>query len=176
MPFRRRSPNGRRAADRILRHRTLWSSGFLPFAAYTHAELDPTLQDRFGRTNYLPINGELGEGTPYVGIFHNRSKTNFGTMLDGSSNTLMYAEVKCDTETNWFGQKVMYAWSGDALISTAGWEIYPGDPDTPESNHPGSVNFSMADGSAHVINKNFDRTTLIHLSGREDGRVATLDF
>lgn len=144
--------------------------------SYTHAELDPTLQNRAGRTNYLPVNGELGEGTDYVGIFHNRSKTNFGTIVDGSSNTFLFAEVKSDTDTNWFGQKVMYAWSGDALISTAGWEIYPGDPDTPESNHPGIVNFTMADGSAHSISKGFDRAGIIHLSGREDGRVASLDF
>ena len=147
--------------------------GWYSFRPYDFTDLSSTGQ-RMGKTNYLPMNGEMGEGTRYVGPFFNRNEMGFGGVPDGSSNTLFFGEVKSDTETNWIGYKWYYAWPGSSMIATWGWEWYPNDFDTPASNHSGGVNFAMGDASVHTIQKSFDRTTFIYLGGREDGRVASI--
>ena len=60
---------------------------------------------RYGLTNYSPIGGVLGTVTSatnitdgadwegFNGIFSNRSKTTFGQISDGSSNTLLFGEI-----------------------------------------------------------------------------------
>jgi len=141
---------------------------------YTHAQLDPTMANRFGRTNYLPCNGQMGEGLGSEGIFLNRLQETFGSITDGSSNTFLFTEVASDRTTNWFGRFCYYAWSGNQHISSAGWEIYPGDIDTPHSRHPGTVNFLMADASAHAIPLSAARVPIIRLSGKNDGVVQSL--
>lgn len=141
---------------------------------YTHAQLDPTGTNRFGRTNYLPCNGQMGEGAASDGVFLNRIEESFASIYDGSSNTILYSEAASDVRTNWFGRFTYYAWAGNQHMSTAGWEIYFGDIDTPQSKHPGIVNFSMADGSVHAVALTAARVPIIRLSGKNDGVVVSL--
>ncbi len=67
---------------------------------------DPSLGlGPFGRTNYLGVAGQRGlfagvapnvYYNEYLGIYFNRSKTRFGDVADGASNTLMFGEVTGD--------------------------------------------------------------------------------
>ena len=42
-----------------------------------------------------------------------------------------------------------------------------------QSNHPGTVNFSSADGSVHAIDDNMDVTTMRNAAGMADGNVVS---
>lgn len=145
-----------------------------------------------GRTNYVGVAGGLGGFDPgtgagsgwtqYQGIFTNRSTTGFGQMTDGSSNTLMFGEV---AQMHMFGARYDYGWMGDILIPTAWWgNKNPwGTSSDPvdegyfqfKSGHPNMINFARGDASVQGVPDNADRNVMIYMSGRSDGRVATLD-
>jgi len=146
-----------------------------------------------GRTNYVGCAGGLGGFDPatsaspgwtaFQGIFTNRSKTGFGQITDGSSNTLMFGEVA--HIQNMFGRAFDYAWMGDVLIPTAWWGIDDpwGTNATPpdegyfqyKSGHPGIINFARGDASVSGVPVTTDRLVMIFMSGRADGRVETID-
>jgi prepilin-type N-terminal cleavage/methylation domain-containing protein len=61
-------------------------------------DIYPAFGFAIGRSNYIGVNGTLGDGVGYfatwAGILGNRSKLTLGqlTVLDGTSNTLMFGE------------------------------------------------------------------------------------
>lgn len=128
-------------------------------------------------TNYVAVAGYGGNGPSnaygryWVGTFENRSQTGFRHVPDGSSNTLFYGEVT--SLINSAGLLYTYAWMGEHLMPTAFWES---TDDTSiyrfRSNHAGTLNFTLGDGSSHAIPKSTDRWIMHNMGGREDGQVA----
>ena len=66
--------------------------------------------DGVGATNYVGVGGAVGDvrdihiGRTYgafLGVFGNRSKTTFGNITDGSSNTLLFGEVAAKPNSGW---------------------------------------------------------------------------
>ena len=178
----------------------------LVFASHFHNDIFPrSIRDNFefsvehGLTNYSPIGGVLGSVTSsalstdskqwegYNGIFTNRSKTTFGQISDGSSNTLLFGEIAGQSGIGSSGQTHGYAWIGAINLSMIGWEFdRNGLSDSAVGNryldkynsyHQGVVNFALGDGSVTTISQDTALTTMYHLSAMADGNiVSSSDF
>jgi prepilin-type N-terminal cleavage/methylation domain-containing protein len=123
----------------------------------------------YGRTNYAGVAG-LGQGTSplwskYAGMMGNRTKTKIATVVDGSSNTLMFGEI-CGTFTTsaavvvngvagtngplneydlaWVGVGGMYTRRGLGQGNTSEWRQF-------SSYHTGIVQFAFGDGSVRAL-------------------------
>ena len=140
--------------------------------------------ERIGATNYVGVGGPVGDVVAngvwanFEGIFGNRSKTTFGNISDGGSNTLLFGEV-LSLETRWLGTEsaISYSWMGNAVLPMNYWSIQTNDQrklHAFRSNHPGTVHFASADASVHSISENADLTTMQNLSGRSDGTVVSI--
>jgi type II secretory pathway pseudopilin PulG len=144
-----------------------------------------------GRTNYLGIAGAVGKigdtsqsppvpievWNKWEGIFTVRSKNNFASVLDGTSHTLMFGEVKGGERTQGGQPQFAYSWMGGGAMGTAwgleykpklgaGWYQY-------SSDHPRIVQFCMADGSVQLISLLADSRQYRHESGMRDGFVVS---
>lgn len=147
-----------------------------------------------GRTNYVGVAGGLGSAvadgggtfpsgwSDWEGIFTNRSETGFGTISDGSSNTLLFGEVATFFDEFFDGNNAQYCWAGQCLIPMAWWgnrDPWGSGLTPPEegyfqfkSNHPGTISFCRADGSVQSINQDSDRNSvMLPLSGMRDGVI-----
>ena len=173
----------------------------LVFASHFHNDIFPrSIRDNFefsvehGLTNYSPIGGVLGSVTSsalstdskqwegYNGIFTNRSKTTFGQISDGSSNTLLFGEIAGQSGSRPTG----YAWMGAINLSMFYWEFDRADLTSGQLNsmelnkynsyHPGVVNFARGDGSVATVPQSADLTTMYQLSAMGDGNVVSFDF
>lgn len=155
-----------------------------------------------GRTNYAGVNGSNGAGASradpasggtdlslYTGVFTNRSTNErVATILDGSSNTLMFGEG-LGGNTGKGGRDFAWSWMGVGAVSCkfglgrggrpfgkgrpgAGWPNF-------SSHHPGGVQFCFADGSVRMIQfglsvvrhptPSSDWLALQRLAGKQDG-------
>lgn len=139
-----------------------------------------------GRTNYVGVQGGLGEGThqfyaQYVGPLTNRSKNKIGNMYDGSSNTLLYGESLGGAETG--ARDYAYCWMGVGACPTA-WALpTPSQWFTFGSRHTGVVQFAFGDGSVRRVRKGYgiptamtnpDWMNLQAAAGHKDGIVVNL--
>jgi len=137
----------------------------------------------YARTNYLPVNGtsaptEGGYWARYSGIFYNRSETGFGSIGDGTSNTLFYGEVSTyDGDAAGATGPTAYAWMGENILPIGTWgrSFFDGYPGVSSSFHPGTINFSLADASVHAVPKTASTYLMIHIGGKDDGRTDQLD-
>ena len=144
----------------------------------------------YGVTNYSPIGGVSGEITTgewsnHNGIFGNRSKTTFGQITDGTSNTLLFGEIAGQPLALSSQVSVSYAWIGAINIRMLGWkfdragltdsQIGSRYLDKYNSYHTGVVNFALADGSVTTISEDADLTTMYNLSAMRDGNVTFLE-
>ncbi len=126
-----------------------------------------------GQTNYLGVAGYLGvigvdSVDTWKGIYTKRSTNNFSTILDGSSNTLMFGEALGGKSV----REYSYSWMGCGTMPTA-WGL----PDSGsggwfqfDSYHPGVVQFCMGDGSVRGISRTIEAPIFIYLSAMQDGR------
>lgn len=80
--------------------------------------------------------------------------------IDKSSATA-FVSCGCDSTTNA---------SGDKARCIMNWAVTWGA----KSNHPGSVNYAMVDGSVHVVNQNIDMRVYQYLGCRHDGQAAAI--
>ncbi len=135
-----------------------------------------------GRTNYLGVAGGMGAigygpWDRWQGIYTRRSRNSFRSIVDGSSNTLMFGEVVGGKAG---GQPLFYySWMGCGGMPTA-WglggypdangNLYDGDWYQFGSYHPGVVQFAMADGSVQGLARQIDRVVFMALSGMLEGR------
>lgn len=144
------------------------------------------LGDSIGATNYVGVAGAGGEIVStqsewrnHGGIFSNRSKTTFANITDGSSNTFLFGEIVGHRNT-WgiFGGQVGYSWIGNMTMPMYRW----GEATNAQrllhnysSNHPGTVNFALADGSVRAVSETTDPTIMHNLSGMADGILASIE-
>jgi prepilin-type N-terminal cleavage/methylation domain-containing protein len=141
-----------------------------------------------GRTNYVGVSGgwgavrhgesdASGTGWPlWAGIYTVRSETGFGSMTDGSSNTLAFGEV---VGVDRWSQSIRYCWMSPILPPMSFWPRNTGPGTESElafgSAHSGLVNFAAGDGSVHSMPTSTDRNVMIDLSGKADGFVVSMD-
>jgi len=133
-----------------------------------------------GRTNYLGACGRAAViNYPWDaqhGVFYNRSKTQLPHIHDGSSHTLLFGEVlgRGDNSLNpglvrhwglaWFGCGLMWANYG---FDSEGYAKFA-------SEHPGLVQFCLADGSVRGIGTDVDQPTLLGLATMDFGDLSVL--
>jgi prepilin-type N-terminal cleavage/methylation domain-containing protein/prepilin-type processing-associated H-X9-DG protein len=145
--------------------------------------------DSVGHTNYFPCSGAYGRdganGTnapsgafwaPFSGIFLNRSGTTFGNIIDGTASTFMFGEG-IQYRTTWPAEATYMApWITNAIYPTGLWNTTwdPGRHAQFNSNHPGTVNFAMADASVQAVSKTADIYPMLYLGGMADGWVSSL--
>ena len=142
-----------------------------------------------GGTNYTGCAG-LGRGnnptySKYEGIMVNRSQKKLETIGDGTSNTIMFAEVSGRSHASYPGEynRFAHSWVGSASVSTGygtanGKEAFVYQM---SSYHTGVVLVSMGDGSVKGVRGNIPRSTtdaswlvLQALGGANDGIAADL--
>src|SRR4029450_10077504 len=135
-----------------------------------------------GRTNYIGVGGYLADlidtNSPpvdwsrYKGIFGIRSKHTMSSILDGTSNVLMFGEA--------IGGRVGprrdygFTWMGTGFLTT-GFGIGNKDWVKFSSEHPGIVQFALADGSVRNVNVNIDFVTYVHFSEMQDGNTISVN-
>ena len=147
--------------------------------------------DGVGATNYVGVGGAVGDvrdihvGRTYgafLGVFGNRSKTTFGDISDGSSNTLLFGEVAAKPNSGWpieGASSAQYSWMGNVVMPMNLWSLNTNaqrDLYSFASNHNGTINFANADGSVRTVPESADLETMRSLSGRGDGRVVSISF
>jgi prepilin-type N-terminal cleavage/methylation domain-containing protein len=129
-----------------------------------------------GRTNYLGVAG-YGSNVPGFesrqGIFMSRSKTRLADIFDGTSCTLMFGETvggRLPGQPREFGM----TWMGCGLMVTA-FGLGPKDWANFASEHPGVVQFALADGSVRPVAVTMNYAAYVSTSAIQDGKVANLD-
>jgi len=151
-----------------------------PTGATMHGWLEPT---QLGRTNYLGSSGQLGVGIasrdPFKGVYFNNSKTTFGQISDGTSNTLLFGEVTGlftdpvratgrQWSISWNAGPQWTEWHRDVYgyANQKRWNLF-------SSFHTGIVNFGSADGSVRGVSMSIDKQVLINVSSMADGRITS---
>jgi prepilin-type processing-associated H-X9-DG protein len=146
----------------------------------------------FGRTNYLGCAGAVGRAKDihpfyrtWEGMMHVRSQFTLGqiTVMDGTSNTLMFGEAVGAFRPNADGtnsgiRERGYAWMGGHAMA-AYWGVHPANKDanwyTFGSRHAAGANFVWGDGSVRTIAHNRytwlspEWYVLMQLAGVRDG-------
>jgi prepilin-type N-terminal cleavage/methylation domain-containing protein len=115
-----------------------------------------------GRTNYAANAGALGKTgdafwDQWAGPYHQNSRTTFGSITDGTSNTIAFGETLGGTAPG--PRDFAPCWMGGGNLPTA-WAL----PTTSSltnysSKHPTVVNFGMGDGSVRTVKKFSGATT-----------------
>jgi len=129
-----------------------------------------------GRTNYVGVGGYMANlkdtisppvsWDQYQGIFGIRTKHTMSSILDGTSNVLMFGEMiggRVGSQRT-FG----FTWMGTGFEVTSfglGNKTY----EKFSSEHPGIVQFVAADGSVRTITTNIDFVTYVRFSAMHDG-------
>ncbi len=116
------------------------------------------------------------------GIFGANGRCKISDILDGTSNTLMIAEVAGGGSGTYGGRP----WVSDNMLSTyhgingigsimgGGWTIQASYEDGPASWHPRGCNFAMADGSVAFISESVSQNLLGALSTRDGTGIDTV--
>jgi len=128
-----------------------------------------------GRTNYVGVMGYVGAGLGVdnlAGLLDNRSRTNLSHVPDGVSNTLLFGEALGDAPGGkptycfpWIGVGCLPSFLGLGPVpASEGWGQF-------NSNHPGVVQFCLADGAVRGISTNADYNTYLYASGYQDGQT-----
>ena len=142
----------------------------------------------FERTDYVGNRGRFGGNSAsnalnrFRGIYYDRSRETFGSITDGSSNTIAFAESSPAFEIS-FSPNELFAnawYSASSMVSL--WGI--NDTHPPGSGslsgrpriswlsyHPGGINVALGDGSVRFTEENIDVTLLRALSGVSEGFV-----
>ncbi len=117
-----------------------------------------------GRTNYVGVAGYASNIPGYdrwKGIFYPRSKTKMADILDGTSNTFMFGE----TVGGRLGgvREFGHTWMGTGIQVTA-FGLTDKDWSRFSSEHPGIVQFAMADGSVKKVSQSIKVDTYWDIS------------
>ena len=133
-----------------------------------------------GRDGNPARDGQDAVGFNKDGMFYRNSKTKFRDVLDGTSNTLAFAETVGDAP----GSHEIFAWGsyGGGGIGVrsginanfpllSGWDWNGDDFTGPGSYHTGGCHFLMGDGAVRFISENIDLGTLQDLTTRAGAEV-----
>jgi len=144
------------------------------FGFYTNLAIGWTPNIPLGRTNYMAVAGAMGKGksaaySRWEGVMTNRSRVTLGqlTVMDGTSNTLLFGEALGDTLVP-YGRSFANCWADSATLATfkglgrgtmpGGVTILPGVPvtkgstwDNYSSLHATGVQFVMGDASVRTV-------------------------
>ncbi len=149
-------------------------------------------QPQIGKTNYLGCSGRLGVSlNPTVnqlkGVFANRSKTKFGEISDGTSNTYMFGEVTghfdpVGTNINakrlygfsWMTGPMPTHWLVRNFAGTVEYDVLEKRWWKYSSPHVGLMQWALADGSVRSTSVSIDRNVTLYVSAMADGQVSTL--
>jgi prepilin-type N-terminal cleavage/methylation domain-containing protein len=128
--------------------------------------------DTIGKTNYLGMCGRPDvEGGIWEGMFRNRSRTKFGEVTDGLSNTLAMTESHGAVSGTSIGAWVWMSAFTLPSSTTATW--LPGQNNWFAANsfHTGIVNGTFGDGSVRSIGTTIEPTVWRAIVGMKDGTV-----
>jgi prepilin-type N-terminal cleavage/methylation domain-containing protein len=132
-----------------------------------------------GRTNYLGVHGRPDvDGGMREGMFRNRSRTKFGDVIDGLSNTLAMGEAHGGVQESSGNTPATWLWMS-ATTLTASTNRMPGDMLDRwafASYHTGVVQFVRGDGSVLSLSTSVNPVTWLSLNGMRDGDVITDQF
>ena len=136
------------------------------------------------------VDPALGTVESLRGPMSDRSKETFATLSDGSSNIVMFGEMRefefggndAKWLPSWIGTSWFYSRRGFNSTTSNSSKTY--NPQSFSSNHPGGANFVLGDGSTHFGSEDglgsvFGTNNLIWLSltGIADGTpVSASDF
>lgn len=135
--------------------------------------------DRLGRTNYLGVAGGMGHipdnsWDRWKGAFYNRSQTRLAEFIDGTSRTLLFGETTGEHTTSDGSVEDSHTWIGCGALPAA-WGFVEARHDREfyhySSEHPGIVQFCLADGAVRGVRTDLHRWDLIHWSGIADSRL-----
>lgn len=140
--------------------------------------------------------GYIGQGQDPIADFKKYSRVGFGSISDGSSNTVLYAEKAAPAdEYNSISGEGRYTWNPEnrgyystTFSASRSWLANPGSPGLVADNnyngtnhggnfgsaHPGSVNCVLADGSSHSLSMDTDVISYYQLMRRNDGGVVNV--
>ena len=134
----------------------------------------------FGNSNYwnattgnpvIVVNGLPIYSLQLIGPYYMNSKTSFGDIADGTSNTIAFGESLGGNTPGMGARDLRMSWMGSGSMPTAwglqhntGWYSF-------SSKHTAVVNFGFCDGSVHSLRKDCDLTIFYLASGMQDGQV-----
>jgi len=128
-----------------------------------------------GRTSYLGCSGALSNvddpvALKWEGVFGNRSRATFASILDGTSNTILFGEARGGNPAS--GRvDIAYSWMGSGPMDTA-WGLPQQRAITEwyqySSEHTRIIHFAFADGSVQKISLDVDYMQYIAASGMHD--------
>jgi prepilin-type processing-associated H-X9-DG protein len=136
----------------------------------------PGFGHELGASNYVGNAGWIGLPYPrLIGPYYANSKTTFGDIQDGTSNTIAFGETLCGSAPP---RDYRMSWMGAGQMPSAwGIDDNPIPPDGPigwykfSSKHSSVVNFGFCDGSVHSLRKNCDHRIFIYATAMADGHV-----
>lgn len=196
------------------RHTTLtlhsWASSGIAAAPATSHWIEGTANaswhQTMGKTNYLGSAGRRGRtGTTFItpatdpvpgvnfdalrGVFTQRSKTTFGGISDGTSNTLMFGEVTGEFDNPclpsgrsisfWYASSggMITHWMQSVPTSGTAWQtrVTCKTPFRFSSMHAGQIiNTAMCDGSVRGFSADSEYRLWLLLGGMADGIVTNI--
>lgn len=150
------------------------------FASMNYAGMADS-RNRINPSGYTTC-GNCYPRTDGDGLLFNRSKTAVRDVVDGTSNTIVFAEVSGGPNAD---QGWEWAWSGplvDTRITPNGPGSYPGDktflnpretnfPQGASSYHEGGIQVTMSDGSVRFLSENINYGTYVALASRQGSEV-----
>jgi prepilin-type N-terminal cleavage/methylation domain-containing protein len=146
---------------------------------YTGSTNPSPVGETLGRTNYMGVGGYAGNcpgWETYQGVFYNRSKSQMRDITDGTSNTLLFGEaIGGKTSPSNSTRQYGYTWMGGGYITTGGGLNGNLSYGTFNSEHPGIVQFALADGSVRPVNSQIDFYAFVYASSMGEGEVTKLD-
>ena len=149
--------------------------------------------DKFAIRNYVALGARTVVGlsgmTPPEGVLFPGSKTGFRDVLDGTSNTIVFAETREERSAVWIdgtSAAVAARWVDLSSPTYAGNTVsinhtpyFPGGvfPNSigqaygPSSFHPGGAQHAFVDGSVQFLKETMDATVYDALATRAGGEV-----